>query len=134
MTRVPTLIPALQGKINLRAAQARLERHGWKNVKLGLDGLGHFDHKARKLHIIHSIFLEADGEYWEHISLSRTSDGTFPTWEQTRDVFHEVAGPDALGIIVIPPKEEHVNEAEVAHAWRCLTARPIPDFRKFGLI
>ena len=53
-----------------------------------------------------------------------------PSWVQVRDVFHEVAGPEALGIIVVPPKSEHVNIGEVAHVFRCLTRRPIPDFTR----
>jgi hypothetical protein len=79
--------------------------------------------------MIHSLGIEEDGEPWEHISLSR-SDGELPSWAQVRDVFHEVAGREALGIIVVPPKSEHVNLAEVAHVFRCLTKRPIPDFTR----
>lgn len=79
--------------------------------------------------MIHSLAIEQDGEPWEHISISR-SDGELPTWEQTRDTFHEVAGAEALGIIVVPPKSEHVNLAEVQHVFRCLSRRPIPDFTR----
>ena len=115
--------------VALRAVAARLSRHHWKLVTPGADGLGAWQHNARKLGLIHSIGMEEDGQLWEHISLSR-DDGELPTWEQVRDVFHEVCGPDALGIIVVPPKSEHVNLAEVAHCWRCLTRRPIPDFTR----
>lgn len=110
-------------------AAARLKRHHWKLVTRAADGLGAWEHRARQLGLIHSIAIEQDNELWEHISVSRF-DGTLPTWEQVRDTFHTIAGPQALGIIVIPPKAEHVNLAEVAHVWRCLTRRPIPDFTR----
>lgn len=113
----------------LRVIAIQLQRHRWKLVKPGMDGLGAWTHGSRGLGLIHSIALEQDGEVWEHISVSR-KDGEMPTWEQVRDVFHEVCGDDALGIIVVPPKDEHVNIAEVAHVWRCLTKRPIPDFTR----
>jgi hypothetical protein len=111
----------------LLAAEARLRRHRWKCDGAGADGLGSWVHRARGLALIHSVALEQDGELWEHVSVVRR-DGLMPSWEQTRDVFREVAGDDALGIIVVPPKSEHVDIAEVAHVWRCLTRRPVPDF------
>jgi hypothetical protein len=122
------LMAEVDGRV-LVAARARLQRNRWKQVTQGMDGLGAWRHGARRLHVIHSVAVEQDGEVWEHISLSRDDDA-MPTWEQVRDVFHEVCGPDALGIIVIPPKSEHVNLAEVAHAWRCVTRRPLPDFTR----
>ena len=114
-----------------RAAKARLLRHRWKQIAPGGDGLGMWQHGARGLNLIHSIALELDGQLWEHVSVS-TIAGPLPSWEQTRDVFREVAGDDALGIIVVPPKAEHVNVDEVMHVWRCLTRRPLPDFARGG--
>lgn len=112
-----------------RATEARLLRHRWKCHTPGADGLGRWVHRARGLGMIHSVAIEQDGELWEHLSLSR-SDGKLPGWEQVRDVFHEVCGPNALGVIVVPPMEEHVDIAEVAHVWHCLTKRPLPDFTR----
>ena len=120
------LIPGIQP---LQVIEARLRRNRWKCVTPGMDGLGAWQHGARGLGLIHSIAVEQDGQPWEHISLSRKDDA-MPSWEQVRDVFHEICGPEALGIIVVPPKSEHVNIAEVAHVWRCLTRRPIPDFTR----
>jgi len=113
------------------AIEARLKRHRWVLDTPGADGLGRWVHKARGLGMIHSVAIEQDGELWEHLSVSR-KDGKLPSWEQLRDVFHEVCGDQALGIIVIPPKSEHVDIAEVAHVWRCLTRRPLPDFTRGG--
>ncbi|MCI4361283.1 MAG: hypothetical protein L3J91_06220 [Thermoplasmata archaeon] len=115
----------------LRATEARLRRNHWKQVTPGLDGLGSWLHRARGLGLIHSIAVERDGELWEHVSLSRQDD-RMPTWEQVRDTFREVCGDDALGVVVVPPKAEHVDLAEVAHVWRCLTRRPLPDFSRGG--
>ncbi len=106
---------------------ARLKRRGWKQIKAGADGLGAWRHGPRRLHLIHSDALEDDGQLWEHVSFSR-DDETMPTWEQTRDAFRDVAGDDATGIVVIPPKSKHVNISEVAHVWRCLTRDVLPDF------
>jgi hypothetical protein len=111
--------------------ETRLKRNRWKLHTPGADGLGRWTHGARGLGLIHSVALEQDGEIWEHISLSR-SDGQMPSWNQLRDVFREIAGDDALGIIVIPPKAEHVDIAEVAHVWRCMSRRPLPDFTHGG--
>ena len=119
------------GSVEALRTVTRLEHHRWRHMQPGADGPGAWKHGARGLGLIHSVAMEQDGELWEHISLSR-SDGTIPTWEQVRDVFHEVCGPDALGIIIVPPKSEHVDIAEVAHVWRCLSRRPIPDFTRGG--
>jgi hypothetical protein len=120
-----------QATQTLRAVEARLTWHHWKQVRRGADGAGSWRHGARGLAVIHSISVELDGELWEHVSVSR-KDGRMPSWEQTRDVFRQVCGDDALGIIVVPPKSEHVDIAEVSHVWRCLSRRPIPDFARGG--
>ena len=113
---------------SVKVSLARLQRNHWKVIHPSGDGLGQWEHRARGLALIHSVAVEQDGQVWEHVSLSR-ADGLMPTWEQLRDTFREVCGDDALGIVVIPPKSEHVNIAEVAHAWRCLSQRrPVPDF------
>lgn len=111
----------------LRAVEARLTAHHWVCERRGADGLGQWWNRRRKLALIHSVALEADGELWEHVSLSRR-DGEMPSWDQVRNVFHEVCGSEALGVIVVPPKSEHVNIAEVAHVWHCIGRRPLPDF------
>ena len=123
---VATTVPGIEP---LDVVAIRLKRNRWKCVTPGYDGLGAWMHGARGLGLIHSIAVELDGQPWEHISISR-KDGAMPSWVQVRDVFHEVSGPEALGIIVVPPKSEHVDIAEVAHVWRCLTRRPIPDFTR----
>lgn len=117
---------------NYDATRDRLQRAGWKCETPGADGLGHWRNRGRRLALIHSVAVEDDGELWDHVSVSR-ADRTMPTWEQLRDVFHEVCGDEALGVVVIPPTSEHVNIHEVAHAWRRLTgSRPLPDFTHGG--
>jgi hypothetical protein len=114
---------------SLRASEARLKRRRWALVTPGGDGLGRWRHRARGLGMIHSMAVEGDGQLWEHVSGARR-DGALPSWAQVRDVFRDVCGDDALGIIVVPPASEHVDIAEVAHVWRCVTRRPIPDFTR----
>lgn len=99
----------------------------------GVDGAGTWDHVKRGIRIIHSVMREQDGQLWGHTSVSRR-DEFMPTWEQVRDA-HRLLYPDLAGVVVIPPADEHVNLSEVAHAWTCLTARPVPDFTQgLGLI
>lgn len=104
-----------------------LHKHGWRLVTPGMDGLGAWMHRPRGLAFIHSIAEELDGELWEHISVSQVDD-EMPDWDVTRDVFREVAGDQAIGVIVIPPLDKHVNISEVSHVWHCLTKDPLPDF------
>lgn len=108
---------------------ATLQQRGWVLRVPGADGLGCLDHPRRNLRVIHSVCREADSRIWAHVSISRR-DRQMPTWEQTRDVFREVMGDTALGVIVVPPASEHVNLAEIAHVWACLDERPIPDFTR----
>lgn len=103
-----------------------LYKAGWQELRQAADGLGMWVHRRNNLRLIHSIAAEQDGEVWAHVSVSR-ADRKMPTWEQLRDTWRLIY-PEQLAIVVIPPAGEHVNMAEVAHAWGCLTARPIPDF------
>ena len=113
----------------LEAREVTLKRHGWKCVHPGFDGLGAWKHTARGLGFIHSFGYELDDELWEHLSVSR-SNGDLPSWEVTSRVFHEVCGDESLGLIIVPPRSEHVNIAEVTHVWHCLTKRVTPDFTR----
>ena len=54
-----------------------------------------------------------------------------PTWEHTRDAWR-LLYPDIAGVVVVPPKSKHVNIAEVAHVWGCLTKLTVPDFTQGG--
>ena len=99
---------------------------GWRVLYEGGDGLGAWGHPRLQRRFIHSIAREADGEVWAHVSLSR-SDKRMPSWEQVRDIWRLVY-PSLYGIVVIPPEDKHVNIAEVAHIWGCLTKPTVPDF------
>lgn len=104
--------------------QPRIELAGWVCRMEGEDGLGCFDRGS--LRLIHSIALEDDGEVWAHVSVSRR-DKSMPEWSQMRDVWW-LLYDQIPGVIVIAPKTEHVNKAEVSHVWGCLTKRVLPDF------
>jgi hypothetical protein len=101
---------------------------GWRMVRDCEDGLGAWRHPRLQRNFIHSVAREEDGEVWAHVSLSRF-DQRMPTWDQTRDLWRLIY-PDILGIIVIPPEDKHVNIAEVAHIWGCLTRPAAPDFTR----
>jgi hypothetical protein len=103
-----------------------LVRNRWQPIYAGEDGLGAWELLRKGLRLIHSIARETDGCVWAHLSLSRR-DRKMPTWEQLRDVWR-LLYPDVLAVVVIPPAAQHVNIAEVAHAWANLDRPAVPDF------
>lgn len=109
------------------AAVPRLRRYGWTIEVDGDDGLGCWRGRLARCDVllIHSIAC-CKGDVWSHVSLSRR-DKIMPTWEQTRDA-HRIIHPEHYGMIVVAPEEHHVNIAEVAHVWTCLSRQHIPDF------
>jgi hypothetical protein len=115
-----------------RAEQERMLRlRHWQLREAGSDGLGMWDRRGVRL--IHSLFREADGEVWAHLSVSRR-DNTLPSWFEVKDV-QWLLYPGRAGLVVVAPQDEHVSIAEVAHVWTKLTGPPpTPDFRKLGSI
>lgn len=116
-------------KLKHIAEQARaLAHNGWKQVDQNLDGLGTWDHRERGLRMIHSIAREEDDQVWAHVSVSHPGGmRVMPSWFETRDT-GQLLYPDRFGIIVVAPPSRHVNLAEVAHVWYCLTGASCPDF------
>jgi hypothetical protein len=109
-----------------RHAQAeRLTARGYRLRYANNDGIGMWDLR-RQLRILHSVAREADGNAWAHVSVSNPGN-TMPTWYEVRDAGW-LLYPRAYGIIVVAPPDGHVNIANVAHAWYCLTAPSCPDF------
>lgn len=118
---------------DLPGQAARLAGAGWRQRAEGDDGAGIWDHRrAGGLRILHSVTREADGQVWGHVSVSHRS-GALPGWYELRDA-QWLLYPDRAGLIVVAPRAEHVDLSEVAHAWTCLTASPVPDFRHFGQV
>lgn len=108
------------------AQSARLARAGFRHRLAAADGLGTWDHDRFGLRIVHSLARELDGEIWAHISVSRR-DGALPGWYEARDA-QWLLYPGEPGVIVVAPQSQHVNLAEVAHVWTCLTKAAVPDF------
>lgn len=106
--------------------QSRLRAGGWVCRWDGTDGGGCWDQTRYGLRIVHSGMRELDGQVWGHVSVSRR-DGRLPTWEQVRDA-QWLLYPGRKGLVVVAPRDEHVNLREVAHVWTCLTGEPVPDF------
>jgi len=104
----------------------RLAAAGWVLRMEGEDGIGCADRGS--LRLIHSIAREEDGKVWVHVSCSRR-DKSMPDWSQVRDLWWAMY-PDTVGVIVVAPRSEHVNRAEVAHVWGCLGERVLPDFTR----
>jgi hypothetical protein len=109
-----------------REAQYReLSRAGWRQREQNLDGIGTWDHRGR-LRIIHSVARYPDGEAWGHVSVSNSAN-TMPDWYAVRNAGW-LLYPGLFGIVVIAPEGQHVNIANVAHVWTCLTKPSCPDF------
>lgn len=105
----------------------RLADDGWQLAEQNLDGLGTWDNHRRGLRMIHSVCRELDGQVWAHVSLSRQPGTTMPSWGEVRSA-GQLLYPEDFGVIVVAPLATHVNIAEVAHVWYCLTRPAVPDF------
>jgi hypothetical protein len=115
-----------------RAAQmGRLHAAQWRLREENRDGIGHW--RRRDMGLIHSVAREADGQVWAHVSVSY-ADNTMPGWYEVRNAGW-LLYPSRFGIVVVAPENRHVNLANVAHVWYCLTGLSCPDFSHgFGTI
>jgi len=120
-------------RADLPAQQTRLRRAGWARAAQGNDGAGWWSHPASGLTLVHSVDREPDGNLWGHVSVSGDLGRRLPSWAELRDA-QRLLYPDLAGLQVIAPESGHVNIAEAAHAWTCLTAVVIPDFGRMGTI
>jgi hypothetical protein len=117
----------------LPGQEERLRRAHWEPRVPGDDGLGTWDQPTRGIRLMHSVSEEDDGEVWAHLSVSLRT-WTLPEWRQLKEA-QWLCYPDHAGIVVVAPKDEHVNVAEVLHVWTKLTGPPVlPDFRKLGQV
>jgi hypothetical protein len=105
---------------------ARLRAGGWRLAEQNNDGIGYWRQRQQRLSLIHSVAREQDGQAWAHVSVA-TAENTMPTWYELRNAGW-LMYPGRFGIVVVAPEGRHVNIANVAHIWYCLTARSCPDF------
>ena len=84
----------------------------------------------RRLRLIHSVYREADGLVWGHVSLS-SAGGDLPGWYPLRNA-NWLVYPGLTGIVVVAAESRHVNISECAHIWTCLEGSRLPDFDKLG--
>lgn len=110
----------------------RLRRAGFAQREEGHAGVGIWDNRRALMRVCHSVGREADGQVWAHTSVS-FKDDRLPAWYVIRDV-QWIMYPGRMGIVVVAPEDEHVNISEVHHVWTCLTADPVPDFRRLGQV
>jgi hypothetical protein len=109
----------------------RLHSAGWRIIEENMDGIGHWRHRGRRAGLIHSLARESDGQVWAHVSVSH-ADNTMPGWYEVRDAGWALY-PARFGIIVVAPQDRHVNIANVAHIWYCLTSDAVPPDFSHGL-
>jgi hypothetical protein len=101
-----------------------LDAAGWESREQNRDGIGTWD--RRRARIVHSVAREEDGQVWAHVSLSN-AENTMPGWYEVRNAGW-LLYPGQFGIVVIAPQSSHVNIANVAHVWFCLSGPTCPDF------
>lgn len=96
---------------------------------------GKFEH----LTLIHSIALESDAKWWDHVSVSR-EDNQMPTYEDMQLLKQLCLGPNRSAIELFPKDSEHMDPAgdgsygsvkQVRHLWSC-KKMPLPDFTHGG--
>lgn len=102
----------------------RLTAAGWRQREENNDGIGIWDRRDQR--IVQSVARETGGQVWAHVSLSNRAN-TMPTWYEVRNAGW-LLYPSRFGIVVIAPESRHINIANVAHVWYCLTAASCPDF------
>jgi len=74
-----------------------------------------------------------ESKHWLHVSCSARD--MIPTWAELREVKDLFCGANSLALQILPPAAEYVNaHPNVLHLWVCLEGRPVPDFRKDGMI
>lgn len=102
----------------------------WKQVK---HPLGMLTFENGELSAIVTTSVERDKNVWLHVSVAHPS--RLPTYVELQEVKDVFIGQNKKAIQVFPPRNEHVNlHPYCLHLWCCLSANPIPDFRKMGMI
>lgn len=100
---------------------------GWRLVQVMADGIALV--RQDGLRVIASGAVEADGQRWLHVSVSRPK-GT-PTYYDIKAAKRQFIGDDLFAYQVFAPPGKHVNHGEVLHLWACVD-RPsyLPDFTR----
>lgn len=110
----------------------RAIRAGFRLVEERPDG-AQFVHAD--FNLIVSACTEQDGRVWVHLSLSlsRTMGKvslSLPSWQQLVWAKEAVLGKEAKAIMIIAPRSEWVNIADVHHIWWCPEGEGLPDFTR----
>lgn len=82
-----------------------------------------------KLTVLRSVATMRDGTKWFHVSVS-TRD-RHPTWEEMALVKDQFLGTDTEAIMVLPPRQHHVNVQSHCFHWWGL-AESSPSYRTEG--
>lgn len=101
---------------------------GWVK-RMGGHGMldGAWDNPKRMLRVLASIAPYGDDRVWLHLSISHRK--RMPTYEELVYMKRHWAGENRKCIMVLPPKDEHVNiHPRCLHLYCCLDEDPLPDF------
>jgi hypothetical protein len=72
----------------------------WRQTRRGIDG-AHYVSRT-KLSVIISCCIEADGNHWVHLSVSRRD--RLPTWQELNRVKEIFLGTESLALQVLVPR------------------------------
>jgi len=87
----------------------------------------------RRLRVICTAAVEADGKRWIHVSFSKPREA--PSWADASRVKRVFIGDERKAIQVHPPASEYVNDHPFClHWWSCLDGDGLPDFRHKGTV
>lgn len=101
-----------------------LQRQG-RRLDRGTDGEAW--HIAGDLQVIWSVSMEADGQYWLHVSARAKK--RIPTYQELTRIKTLFIGDDRIAYHIFAPANEHVNiHPYVLHLWAPLQHRVTPDF------
>lgn len=103
---------------------------GFQMIEERVDGFAFRHVLARDLSVIVSVSRENDGKRWKHVSFARAK--RMPTIDEINEYKAIFIGEDAYGLMVLPPKDRHVNIHKYClHLWQCLDDYPLPEFSGF---
>lgn len=110
----------------LAVCEPKILPGNWQEHQRGADGCSYVNLKQR-LSIIWSVAQEADGRWWQHVSVAHPV--RLPTWDELVSIKEWPIGRDVDAYQVIPKRETYVNIHEhCLHLFRCLDGDVLPDF------
>jgi hypothetical protein len=103
----------------------------WHRVQVAEDGIS-YQRDDRRMSVIISGSVEADGKRWVHFSVARPD--RLPAWDELVRVKEQFLGAETTAIQVFAPRSKWINIHERCfHLWVCAEVAPVvPDFARGG--